>query len=120
MCRTCYDHLAGYVAVSLADALVGQNHLKIEAENYHLTASGTDVLERFGIDTAVLNKKKRTLARPCPDWTERRPHVGGALGSVLLQELLSRKWVMRLEQTRAVHLTPNGLAGLHDMFGVRL
>ena len=119
-CRTCYDHLAGYVAVSLADALIGKNYLRLEGEKYHLTASGAAVLEQFGIDVAVLDKRKRALARPCPDWTERRPHVGGALGSALLQEIISRKWVVRLEQTRAVHLTPNGLSGLQSIFGVRL
>ncbi len=120
MCRTCYDHLAGCVAVSLADALLGREHLKLAGEIYHLTASGTAVLEQFGIDTAKLDKKRRRLARPCPDWTERRPHIGGALGSALLQELLSRKWLVKLEQTRALHLTPNGLAGLQSVFGVRL
>lgn len=119
-CRTCYDHLAGYVAVSLADALVERDHLRLAEERYHLTTSGTAVLARLGIDANTLHKVRRTLAKPCPDWTERRPHVGGALGSALLQELLSRKWVVRLERTRAVHLTPNGLAGLQNVFGVRL
>ena len=119
-CRTCYDHLAGYVAVSLADALVGQNYLNLRGENYDLTASGTAVLAQLGIHAETLNKKRRTLAKPCLDWTERRPHVGGVLGSALLQALLSRKWVVRLEQTRAVHLTPNGLSGLRGVFGIRL
>ena len=119
VCRTCYDHLAGSVAVSLADALLGRNYLELAAKTYQLTAPGEAVLAQLGIDAETL-RKKRTLAKPCLDWTERRPHVGGALGSALLRELLSRKWVVKLEQTRALHLTPAGVRGLQGVFGVRL
>lgn len=121
VCRTCYDHLAGYVAVSLTDALIGHSYLELEEKKtYHITAPGAAALAQLGIDAKILRGKRRTLAKPCLDWTERRPHVGGALGSALLQALLSRSWVVKLEQTRALHLTPNGLAGLQSVFGVRL
>lgn len=119
VCRTCYDHLAGYVAVSLADALLGRGYLKLGEKTYHITPLGAAALTQLGIDAETL-PKRRTLAKPCLDWTERRPHVGGALGSALLQASLDRKWVVRLEQTRALHLTSSGVAGLQNVFGVRL
>ena len=119
VCRTCYDHLAGRVAVSLADALLGRGYLNLEEKTYHITPSGAAALTQLGIDAQTL-PKRRTPAKPCLDWTERRPHVGGALGSAILRTSLERKWVVKLEQTRALHLTPNGLAGLQSVFGVRL
>lgn len=119
VCRTCYDHLAGYVAVSLADALLGRGYLKLGEKTYQVTPPGAAALTQLGIDAETL-PKRRTLAKPCLDWTERRPHVGGALGSALLQASLDRKWVVKLEQTRALHLTSSGVAGLQSVFGVRL
>lgn len=118
--RTCYDHLAGRVAVVLTDALLEHGHLQEGEKSFSVTPSGTATLARFGIDVDALARGRRVLAKPCPDWTERRPHLGGALGSALAQQLLARRWVLRLEQTRALHLTASGLEGLEKAFGVRL
>lgn len=117
--RTCYDHLAGHVAVALTDAMLACGHLKPAGALYQVTSSGTAALARLEIDSKTL-KGRRTLAKPCPDWTERRPHLGGALGVALARELLERKWLVRLSGTRAVQLTPRGLEGLERTFGVRL
>jgi len=118
--RTCYDHLAGRVAVALTEALLEHGHLQPGERGFSVTRSGSATLARFGIDVDALAKGQRALAKPCPDWTERRPHLGGALGSALMGQLLGRRWVLRLEQTRALHLTPSGLEGLRATFGVRL
>jgi DNA-binding transcriptional ArsR family regulator len=118
--RTCYDHLAGYVAVSLTEALLGHGHLEPHEAAYRVTASGWDALATLEIDAQSVSNGSRVLAKPCLDWTERRPHLGGALGVALTRELLGRKWVIKLPDTRAVHLTPGGLAGLERVFGVRL
>lgn len=118
--RTCYDHLAGYAAVKLTDALLGHGYLCPTGTAYRVTAPGAAALARLEIQPEGFAKGRRPLAKPCPDWTERRPHLGGALGAALAERLLERRWLVRLDGTRAVHLTPRGLEGLHDTFGVRL
>lgn len=118
--RTCYDHLAGYAAVRLTDALLERGYLCPTETAYRVTASGAAALARLELQTDLVARGRRPLARPCPDWTERRPHLGGALGVALAERLLERRWLVRLGGTRAVHLTPRGLEGLRDTFGVRL
>ena len=118
--RTCYDHLAGRVAVALADALLENGSLKGEVNRYEVTSVGERAFTKLDVDLKVLDQQRRPLAKPCLDWTERRYHVAGALGAALTTQLLQRRWLVRLEGTRAVHLTPGGLAGLEEVFGVRL
>lgn len=118
--RTCYDHLAGKVAVALADALLVGGLLELAADRYHVTSAGERAFTELDVDPRALNQQRRPLAKPCLDWTERRYHVAGALGAALTAQLLQRKWLVRLEGTRAVHLTPVGLVGLKEAFGVRL
>ena len=118
--RTCYDHLAGKVAVALADALLMGDLLELGADRYHVTSAGERAFTELDVDLCALDQQRRRLAKPCLDWTERRYHVAGALGAALTAQLLQRKWLVRLEGTRAVHLTPGGLAGLKEVFGVRL
>ena len=119
--RTCYDHLAGKVAVALADALLagGFVELKDRPLPRHVRRRASSS-RRLDVDLRTLARQRRPLAKPCLDWTERRYHVAGALGAALTAQLLRRRWLVRLEETRAVHLTPNGLAGLKETFGVRL
>ena len=119
--RTCYDHLAGKVEVALADALLSGGLLEFEEDQdrYHVTSSGERVFTELGVDLGA-SGQRRPLAKPCLDWTERRYHVVGALGAALTTQFLDRRWLVRLEGTRAVHLTPKGLEGLKETFGVRL
>src|SRR6185437_6178715 len=87
--RTCYDHLAGRIAVSLERALVRRQLLSPAGESYELSSPGRSwFLRELGIATDALALQRRALARQCIDWTERRPHVGGALGAALLNVLL--------------------------------
>lgn len=118
--RTCYDHLAGKVAVATTDALVERGAIEASGGEYSVSTAGTEILGRFGIDVIALSTQRRSLIRPCPDWTERRPHLGGAVGAALLRRLLDLSWVVNLEGSRVVHLTPKGLEGLRRAFGVGL
>ena len=118
--RTCYDHLAGKVAVALADALLAGGFVELEADRYHVTSAGERAFTELDVDLRALARQRRSLAKPCLDWTERRYHVAGALGAALTAQLFHRKWLVRLEGSRAVHLTPGGLEGLENAFGVRL
>jgi DNA-binding transcriptional ArsR family regulator len=108
--RTCYDHLAGQLAVALALHLERERYLNIESpHSYAVTGSGARWLERtFDLDMAVLESSRRPLARRCLDWTERRPHVAGALGAALLTQLLDKRWVRPVANSRALRLTSRG------------
>ncbi len=118
--RTCYDHLAGAVGVALTDSL--QRHHVIEAgdNEYVLTQAGRRRLEALGLDVDALRRQRRVFARPCLDWTERRPHLAGALGAGLAEQLLARSWLERVRGTRAVRVTEAGKRGLRDEFALNL
>lgn len=123
--RTCYDHLAGRMAVAVADALVEGGHVELDSEGGIVTDKGSTMLRRLGIEvdgvTAPSGRRpRRMLCRPCLDWSERRPHLAGAVGSALLDHYLEKGWVRRLKGTRAVEITPKGLRGFHDAFGISL
>ena len=108
--RSCYDHLAGRAGVRLADSLVAGGALTIRDGVFAL-GDATHLEDRFGIDVAAL-PRRRALVRACTDWTERRPHVAGALGAALLDVALARDWVRRRDDGRALNLTDAGRVAL--------
>jgi DNA-binding transcriptional ArsR family regulator len=123
--RTCYDHLAGRLGVALADALIAGGHLEMAAEAGLLTDRGAALLGRIGIDVDALmadrgRRSARILCRPCLDWSERRPHIAGALGAAFCARSLAKGWIRRIEGTRAVTLTPKGQRLFREELGVRL
>ena len=115
--RTCYSHLAGRLGVALADALIAERWLEDDGRRYRLTPTGTRSLRALGID--VLERPAQPPARRCLDWTERRPHVAGPVGTALAKMALDRGWVRRLRGTRAVAVTPPGRAALEKLFNLR-
>lgn len=118
--RTCYDHLAGALGVSLHDRMMAMRWLLSgpAAGDYDLTAEGTRALEALGVDVATSRTLRRRFAFPCLDWSERRPHVGGALGAALLSAALRRKWVTRDLDSRALTVTPLGRREMRTRFGL--
>lgn len=119
--RTCYDHMAGTLAVRLHDCFIGSGWL-IESgagdRLYALTESGQTVLKGLGIDIDKIRSQRRRFACACLDWSMRRPHLGGALGAALLQAALSRKWVIQNLDNRALTLTVQGQKALFATFGL--
>ena len=121
LARTCYDHLAGEVGVSIHDALAAQRLLDIDGDGaYRLTEPGERRLADLGLDVPALRAGRRAFARPCLDWTERRPHLAGGLGAGLAARLFELEWVTRLPGTRAVRLTEPGRTGLRDALALNL
>lgn len=118
--RTCYDHLAGTLGVALTDALCHQQVIRAADGRYELTGLGEERLLEFGVDVAQLRRHRRALARPCLDWTERRPHLAGALGAAIAQRMLDLQWVKRLPHTRALRVTETGREQLRDQFAIYL
>ena len=116
--RTCYDHLAGRVAVAIADGLLARGAIVLGEDGGEVTDAGADLLARFGVDLPAARARKRAFCRPCIDWTERRPHLGGAVGAALLCRCTTLGWIERLRDSRAVRITPAGRTGFTATFGV--
>ena len=137
--RTCYDHLAGRAGVALLDALLGSGALTSQdpdgagaagtgrgaaaaamteaGTGYTVTEPGAATLAGFGVDVAGLLRSRRKFAGSCLDWTQRRPHLNGALGAAITSRLLQLGWIERGRSRRAMRVTPAGQDGLAGTFG---
>src|SRR5256885_11217629 len=94
--RTCYDHIAGTLGVSLHDCFKTLGWLTRSSgtdDAYDLTPYGTKGLTALGVDIESIRTLRRRFAYACVDWSERRPHIGGAVGAAVLEIALKRKWV---------------------------
>ena len=121
--RTCYDHMAGALAVALHDrllALCWLRRTRAEDADYELTTDGTDALSNLGVDVNAARNTRRRFACACLDWSERRPHLAGALGAELLNVTLKRKWIVRDLDSRALGITPAGKRELRARFGIEV
>ncbi len=110
--RTCYDHLAGQLGVELADALVARGILSRTGREFLVTAAGALWFAELGVDIELVRRSRRKFATTCLDWTERRHHIGGALGAALATRLFELAWVTRMEASRALRITVAGRIAL--------
>lgn len=110
--RTCYDHLAGKLGVSITQAMLQRCYLTRVENSYVLTTEGEQWLTHLGIDLAEVRRKRRIFAAPCLDWSERQYHLAGALGASLTSQLFKQGWILRLPTSRAIRLTEVGQRGL--------
>ena len=113
--RTCYDHLAGRLGVRLTAALVERAVLVPRDGSYELGPHGEATLVEIGVDLPGAQASRRSFARHCLDWTERRPHLAGALGAALADALLERRWVERRPRDRGLRVTTTGAHELHRL-----
>jgi hypothetical protein len=104
----------------MTDALCALGHVTLSDDGGELSESGVVFLEKFGVDLAAARSRRRIFCRPCLDWTERRPHLGGTVGAVLAQRCFDLKWLQRMPDSRALFVTPAGRQGLSDTFGLGL
>ena len=118
--RTCYDHLAGRLGVALTDALTTREHVQLTDDGGVVTPAGEAFLATFGVDVPRLGGGKRAFCRPCLDWSERRPHLAGAVGAALAERCFALGWIKRVRDTRAVRIAPAGTAGFAQAFGIDL
>lgn len=114
--RICYDHLAGERGVEILDASYRLGLIS-DGEMPALTQEGRSFFTSFGVDVATLEKGKRPLCRHCLDWSERRNHLGGALGAALLRNIIERGWARR-EQGRVITFSPTGSRDFRAVFPV--
>lgn len=122
--RVCYDHLAGHLGVLLHDRFNQLGWLSrasnSDNDSYDLMPEGVKAIENLGIDVGETRKLRRRFAYACLDWSERRPHIGGALGAALLKLAVKRKWVTQDLDSRAIHITNLGRRELLARFGVEV
>lgn len=118
--RTCYDHIAGTLGVSLHDRLRAMGWLAAgRGDAYDVTQDGTRSLAALGVDVAAVRKLRRRFAFACLDWSERRSHLGGAIGAALLEVALKRGWVRQEVGSRALSITSRGRREMLARFGVQ-
>jgi DNA-binding transcriptional ArsR family regulator len=116
--RLCYDHLAGRSGVQLHDALLAQGWLSPNAGGFELTPSGESTLGGWGVDVTMARHARRSFARPCLDWTERRYHLAGALASAIADCLIdgpSPWFTRRVAGHRGLRITDRGQRALADL-----
>jgi len=112
--RTCYDHIAGTLGVSLHDSFQKKDWL---TPAYDLTSIGIAALESLGVDVEAAQASRRRFAYACLDWSERRPHLGGALGAAILKVALKKRWVIQDLDSRALSVTSRGRREMQTRFG---
>jgi DNA-binding transcriptional ArsR family regulator len=116
--RICYDHLAGRLSVDLTDALVARDYVVLDDDAAEITTAGTRFFTEFGIALRPLRSTRRRFCRLCLDWTERRPHIAGAVGAAITRRCFELGWIERMKRSHAVIVTPVGRRGFRETFGV--
>lgn len=120
LARTCYDHLAGALAVAMADRLVQDGAVVMEDDTAMVTGRAAAVLAPLGLTWESLlgeGRNARLPCRPCLDWGERRMHLAGRFGALLCSHCLQQGWLLRRPGTRALDLTPPGALALRHWLG---
>jgi DNA-binding transcriptional ArsR family regulator len=126
--RTCYDHMAGAAGVALHDRFTALRWIAPDAKRtstaredaYTLTPEGNSALASLGIDVVATRNLRRRFAYACLDWSERRPHLGGALGAAVLHVALKKRWVTQQLDSRILTVTATGRREMHARFGLTL
>jgi DNA-binding transcriptional ArsR family regulator len=123
--RTCYDHMAGTIGVLLHDRFKALGWLSTatgsrRADSYDVTPNGAKAFESVGIDIDATRMLRRRFACACLDWSERRPHLGGALGAAVLKVFLNRKWIVQDLDSRVLGVTSFGRREILTRFGLSI
>jgi DNA-binding transcriptional ArsR family regulator len=121
--RSCYDHMAGHAAVLLRDRFEKLKWMVADSsgeDGYEVTSEGCKAMAAIGIDVDALRSLRRRFAYGCIDWSERRPHIGGALGKAILDAALKHKWFLQDLDSRALRLTAIGRRQLQTRYGLQV
>ncbi len=119
-CRHCYDHLAGRVGVVLREAMERNKWIAQHENDYVVTNSGWKFLNEFGIFKEDFHSSNRSFARICMDNTEKQPHIAGQLGARLMKEMMIKKWIQQVPDSREITFTPVGKKNFVAAFHINL
>lgn len=106
--RSCYDHLAGDLAVAMYDRFLERRLMMRRGDELRVTDEGRRFFAKSGLDLDESDRGRRPLCRPCLDWSERRMHLGGVLGAAVFDHVLARGWASRERKTRVIRFSPTG------------
>jgi DNA-binding transcriptional ArsR family regulator len=116
--RICYDHLAGRLSVDLTDSFVAREYLVLDDEAAEITSAGSRFFTEFGIELPARRSTRPRMCRLCLDWTERRPHIAGAIGAAITKRYFDLGWMERMKHSQGVIVTPVGRRGFQGTFGI--
>ena len=117
--RICYDHLAGRLSVDLTDSFIARGYVVADDEAAaEITADGTRFFTEFGITLPARRSTRPHVCRLCFDWTERRPHIAGAVGAAITERYFELGWMERMKHSHAVVVTPRGRRAFRKTFGI--
>jgi predicted transcriptional regulator len=119
-CRTCYDHLAGKVGVSLTEKLLETKIIRHDGDEFSPTKKGVAFFKTLEIDVHSLRQSRRFFAKPCLDWSERKYHMAGSLGAALLNTMLENDWIRKTRDSRAVIVTAKGQKAFLEYFSMKV
>ncbi|WKL45883.1 winged helix-turn-helix domain-containing protein [Flavobacterium pectinovorum] len=117
-CRTCYDHLAGKIGVALTDSLLEQKIILNKNDTFQISPEGEKWFSDFGINIEEAQKQKRIFLKPCLDWSERRNHLAGSIGALLLNKMITEDWLRKTKNSRAIIITGKGEKELLKYFKI--
>ncbi|MEO7392429.1 MAG: winged helix-turn-helix domain-containing protein [Ramlibacter sp.] len=109
--RYCYDHLAGSLGTGLLELMLRKGWIENEgsdAKQLRLTDKGEKQLASLGMDIDASRARRRQFACRCLDWSERKDHLGGALGAAIADYFKAQRWIERQKHSRVVRITPQG------------
>jgi DNA-binding transcriptional ArsR family regulator len=125
LARTCYDHVAGKLGVSIFNALADSNAIiyadpgqPIFAEHVRMGINAEKMFNALGVDLRKISQTRRKYAYACLDWTEKKPHLAGAVGAALCHAIMEQKWVTRNEEKRVLRLTDLGRKSLKEIINL--
>jgi len=104
----------------MVDALVRQKLIAGSEMQFEVTAKGWRWFGVLGIECDMMKNNRRPVARQCLDWTERRPHLAGQLGALMLQKMLEEKWFKRVKFSRELLITAKGSKEMYDRLKIKV
>lgn len=118
--RTCYDHLAGRLSVTLTNIMQEEGYIEKSNKRFIITTKGEHFFKELGIDLIALSRKRRSFCYACLDWSERTHHLGGALGNGLFERYIELGWLESRENSREIVITTEGKSGFKEFFGLSI
>jgi DNA-binding transcriptional ArsR family regulator len=118
--RTCFDHLAGKLGVGITESMLNEGYFIKEEKDFLVTNKGEQFLTDIGINLDETKRKRRSFSHACLDWSERRHHIGGALGNGLMRHFFDLGWILQVDSIRAVKVTDKGKKEFKTIFNIQV